>query len=163
LSSQYPHIYNGLGDRLQSVENGTATTYHLDLAAGLTQVLDDGQHTYLYGNGRIGYSSEDMYYFLGDALGSVRAVVEGDGEAPVVMTRDYAPYGEVLAGQGTNPTPYGFTGEWTSIPIDFAYMIVRVIPVRTSGRCPYGNDTASYCVARTARPAFCSFCGAEQP
>jgi hypothetical protein len=43
------------------------TTYHLDLDAGLTQVLDDGQHTYLYGNGRIGYSSDDMYYFLGDA------------------------------------------------------------------------------------------------
>lgn len=67
----------------------------------------------LYGNGRIGYSNDDMYYFLGDALGSVRAVVQGDTDAPVVMTRDYAPYGEVLAGQGTNPTPYGFTGEWT--------------------------------------------------
>jgi RHS repeat-associated protein len=40
-------------------------------------------------------------------------VVQGDGDAPVMMTRDYAPYGEVLAGHGTNPTPYGFTGEWT--------------------------------------------------
>jgi len=32
---------------------GVTTTYTLDLAAGLTQVLADGTHTYLYGNGRI--------------------------------------------------------------------------------------------------------------
>jgi YD repeat-containing protein len=112
--------YNGLGDRLSQTANGVTTIYHLDLAAGLTQVLDEsapqgyGQHTYLYGNGRIGYSSDDIYYFLGDALGSVRAVVQGSEDAPVMMTRDYTPYGEVLAGQGTNSTPYGFTGEWTS-------------------------------------------------
>ncbi len=109
-SSSY--IYNGLGDRVQSAENGVTTTYHLDLAAGLTQVLDDGQHTYLYGNGRIGYSSDDMYYFLGDALGSVRAVVQGDADAPVTLTRDYTPYGEVLAQTGEDSSGYGFTGEW---------------------------------------------------
>jgi len=40
-------------------------------------------------------------------------VVQGSEDAPVMMTRDYAPYGEVLAGRGTNPTPYGYTGEWT--------------------------------------------------
>jgi len=46
---------------------------------------------------------------------SVRAVVQDSEDAPVMMTRDYAPYGEVLAGQGTNPTPYGYTGEWTDV------------------------------------------------
>ena len=41
--------YNGVGDRL--VQNGVQ--YTLDLNAGLTQVLDDGTNTYLYGLGRI--------------------------------------------------------------------------------------------------------------
>ncbi len=43
------YAYNGLGDRLQETVNGQTTTYLLDLAAGLTQVLSDGSNDYLYG------------------------------------------------------------------------------------------------------------------
>jgi hypothetical protein len=69
----YLYVYNGLGDRLQSVLNGTATTYSLDLNSGLTQVLADGTNTYTYGYNRIAQVSETQTgYFLGDALGSVR-------------------------------------------------------------------------------------------
>ena len=66
-----------------------------------------------------------MYYFLGDALGSVRAVVQDSEDAPVMMTRDYAPYGEVLAGQGTNPTPYGFTGEMFDAQTGLVFLRAR--------------------------------------
>jgi len=43
------YTYNGSGDRISSTANGITTNYTLDLAAGLTQVLQDNTYTYLYG------------------------------------------------------------------------------------------------------------------
>ena len=51
--SSIENRYNGLGDRLQQTVNGITTTYTLDLNTGLTQVLNDGTNTYIYGLGRI--------------------------------------------------------------------------------------------------------------
>lgn len=119
------YVYNGLGDRVSQTANGQTTTYHLDLASGLTQVLDDGQHTYLYGNGRIGYASDDIYYYLGDALGSVREIVQGDADGPVVMTRDYTPYGEVLSQTGEDQSRYGFTGEMFDAETGLVFLRAR--------------------------------------
>ena len=54
---------NGLGDRLSQFKNGVAT-----LNAGLTQVLQDGANTYLYGVNRIAQVAETQTgYFLPDA------------------------------------------------------------------------------------------------
>jgi YD repeat-containing protein len=39
----YAYAYNGLGDRLQQTVNGVASDYTLDIEAGLTQVLSDGE------------------------------------------------------------------------------------------------------------------------
>jgi RHS repeat-associated protein len=104
--------YNGMGDRLQQTVNGATSNYTLNLAGGLTQVLGDRTQTYLYGNGRIAqYTGTTPEYFMGDALGSVRQLVDGSGN--VVMATDYEPYGEVMSSAGTTNTAYGFTGEWT--------------------------------------------------
>ena len=46
--------FNGLGDRLSQTVNGYTTNYTLDIAAGLTHVLSDGENVYLYGAARIG-------------------------------------------------------------------------------------------------------------
>jgi YD repeat-containing protein len=54
----YQYVYNGLGDRLESILNGTATTYSLDLNAGLTQVLADGTNSYTYGYNRLAQVSD---------------------------------------------------------------------------------------------------------
>ena len=97
--------YNGLGDRLS--QNGV--NYTLDLNAGLTQVLDDGTNTYLYGNGRIAQTGNTTEYFLGDALGSVRQLVNGNAE--VTLTKSYDPYGDTIASNGSGQSVYGFTGE----------------------------------------------------
>jgi hypothetical protein len=67
------YAYNGLGDRLQQTVNSVTSQYTLDLNTGLTQVLEDGTNTYLYGVSRIAqYDASSPQYFLGDALGSVR-------------------------------------------------------------------------------------------
>jgi hypothetical protein len=62
-----------------SVKNQSQMTqYTMDLKAGLTQVLQDGTNTCLYGADRIAqYGANDPEYYLGDALGSVRPFVDG--------------------------------------------------------------------------------------
>jgi RHS repeat-associated protein len=106
------YAYNGLGDRLQQTVNSVPESYTLDLVGGLTQVLTEGTHTYLYGNGRIAqYTETTPEYFLGDALGSARQLVDASGN--VVLAKEYGPYGEVLDSTGSGSSSYGYTGEWT--------------------------------------------------
>ena len=74
--------------------NGVTTHFTLDLNAGLSQVLSDGTNTYLYGVGRIAQESTNgVQYFMADALGSVRQLVDANGS--VQTAKGYEPYGEV--------------------------------------------------------------------
>jgi RHS repeat-associated protein len=113
-SSIVSFTYNGLGDRLTETIDGATTVFLLDLNTGLTQVLAEGTHIYLYGVGRIAQvnpeGTEGPVYFLGDALGSVRLLTDGDGI--VVLAQSYEPYGSVLNTAGEDVTTFGFTGEW---------------------------------------------------
>ncbi len=111
-SSVVNYSYNGLGDRVRQTSGGATTNYAIDLAGGLTQALADGTNVYLYGNGRIAqYQGAQAGYFLGDALGSVRQSVDGNGN--VTLVKRYEPYGELLDGAGSGATSYGFANEWT--------------------------------------------------
>ncbi|MCL4561763.1 MAG: hypothetical protein M1281_14290, partial [Chloroflexi bacterium] len=122
LSASY--LYNGVGDRVRETVNGTNTTFTLDQAGGLTQVLADGTDTYLYGNGRIAQAStEDTQYFLGDALGSVRQLADSTGE--VVLGKSYDPFGEELYSQGEATSSYAFTGEWMDSYSNLLYLRAR--------------------------------------
>ncbi len=117
------YSYNGLGDRVQQTSGGVTTNYAIDLAGGLTQVLADGQRTYLYGNGRVAqYGAGSVDYFLGDALGSVRQLVDGSGN--VTLVKRYEPYGEEIAHEGTASSIYGYTGEITD-PTGLVYLRAR--------------------------------------
>ncbi len=105
---------NGLGDRLQQNANSATTTYTVDIAGGLTQVLSDGTNTYLYGVDRI-YQQHDSLteYYLADALGSVRQLTDSTGD--VVLARAYDPYGNLVESNAYAgvTTAYGYTGEVT--------------------------------------------------
>ena len=80
-NNSYTFAYSVLGDRLQQTVVGENTNYTLDLNAGLTQVLDDGTDTYLYGVDRIAQAdAANTDDFLGDALGSVRQLADENGE-----------------------------------------------------------------------------------
>jgi len=112
------YAYNGLGDRL--IQNGV--NYTLDLNAGLTQVLNDGTNQYLYGLGRISQVNTTTEYFLGDALGSVRQLTNGQGE--ITLANAYEPYGVLAQSTGSAQTSYGFTGEFTD-PSGMVYLRAR--------------------------------------
>ncbi len=90
------------------------TNYSLDQVSGLTQVLSDGTNTYLYGTGRLAqYNASGAEYFLDDALGSVRQLVDSSGT--VSMSKIYRPFGDALSSAGVSASNYGFTGEWTDV------------------------------------------------
>jgi len=120
-SSIYWH--SGLGDRVRQTANGVTTDYAIDLAGGLTQVLADNQHAYLYGNGRIAqHRAGGVDHFLGDDLGSVRQLVDGNGN--VTLTKNYQPYGGLMDSAGSGAASYGFTGEITD-PTGLVYLRAR--------------------------------------
>jgi RHS repeat-associated protein len=84
----------------------------MDLNTGLTQALSDGTNDYIYGVGRIAQINTGTEYFLGDALGSVRQLVNAGGV--VTYSRAYDPYGVAASTGGSSQTSYGYTGEFTS-------------------------------------------------
>lgn len=85
----------------------------MDLNTGLTQALNDGTYTYLYGSGRVAQLNTDTLmtdYFLGDALGSARQLTDSNGA--VTLSNAYDPYGTVAQSAGAGQSRYGYTGEY---------------------------------------------------
>ncbi len=94
----------------------------------LPQVLSEsapqgyGTNTYLYGLGRIAQQNAGgSEYFLADALGSVRQLVDASGT--IAGTQSFDPYGNLLDSSSTL-TSYGFAGEWTD-GTDLQYLRAR--------------------------------------
>jgi RHS repeat-associated protein len=107
----YSLAYNGFGDRLHQTINGASTSYTLDLAGRLTQVIADEERVYLYGLNRIGQQGfNNWQYFLDDALNSVRQLSDQSGQ--IVFASAYEPFGSQLSSSGPDLTPYNYTGEW---------------------------------------------------
>lgn len=120
-TSSIVYAYSGLGDRLKQIADGVTTDYTLDINTGLTQVLQDGKQTYLYGNPSAGsgqatrisqIAETQTGYFLPDALGSMRQMT--DSSADLTLARAYDPYGNVVSSSGAGETVYGYTGEQQS-------------------------------------------------
>ena len=106
----YTFAYSGLGDRLRQTMNGMPTSYTLDLAAGLTEVLYDGANAYFYGAGRIGEEQPGGWaYHLGDALGSVRQLA--GTSAHVTLARGFEPFGDPLASLGAGTSIFQFASQ----------------------------------------------------
>ncbi len=121
------YTYNGDDVRVASAADGTVTRYVQD-TIGLPQVLAEttGGATvlYLYGVSRLAQvRGNDAEWFLGDALGSVRQLVDEDGA--IVLSRDYDPYGQMVSADGTGSSGYGFTGEQFDRYTQFVFLRAR--------------------------------------
>jgi len=120
----FSYAYNGLGDRVSQTVNEVTTEYVLDIHSSLTQVLQDGMNTYLYGVNRMAQVVETQTgYFLPDALGSVRQIADDSGL--VTLGQSFTPFGEVLETYGSAQTDYAFTGEMYDPLIGFIYLRIR--------------------------------------
>ena len=89
----------------------------IGLAQVLVEITGTERITYAYGLARL-WQAEDgnTEWYLGDALGSVRQLVDADGD--VVLRRDYSPYGQVVTETGTSSTGYAYTGEQVDASLD---------------------------------------------
>jgi RHS repeat-associated protein len=104
------YTYDGDGNRVAATVNGQASSFDLDLAAGLPTLLSDGTRRYLPGDPSAGYEEGGAWHTaLADALGSPLGFVAGG--TPSALTR-YDPYGNLRAGSA-DPGQIGFTGEPT--------------------------------------------------
>ena len=151
----YGFSYNGNGDRLTQTVDGTVTRYTLDLEAALTQVLSDGSNANLYGVNRLAQvSSSETDYFLGDALGSVRQLVDTSGV--VRLAKNYEPYGSAMQSQGSKNSTYGYSGEaadasgLTYLRARFysSYLSQFIQPDAWSSRVDNYNNLSLYAFAR---------------
>ncbi len=112
------YAYNGLGQRVQQTVSGVVTDYLLDTQPGLAKVIaaTTGANTerFVHERGLLSQqdSNGDWQWMVTDGLGSVRGVVDGAGFDPAYSVR-YTPYGQPWSEQGTEQTPFGFTGEPT--------------------------------------------------
>ena len=118
-------------DRVSQTVNGVTTNYVLDSASALTQVLQDGTNSYIYGVDRIAQMNGTIpEYFLTDGLGSVRQLVDSNGA--VLLAKNYDPYGTETGFIGSGLSSYGFTGEMTD-PTGLIYLRARYL-APTDGR-----------------------------
>jgi RHS repeat-associated protein len=109
------YAYLGDGGRISMTVGGETTTYTLDLASLLVQVLvahkSAGQRvsTYLYGVSRVGEEQPEGWLYHANDYHSVRQLVDNAGN--VKLAQGYQPYGQVLWREGTASSMFGFTGE----------------------------------------------------
>jgi RHS repeat-associated protein len=113
-------VYTYNGDGLLMSRN--TTRYVWDQAAGLPQMLSDGNTLYFPGVGQWS-STAGWAYELRDGLGSVRQL--SDAQGAIVQSYTYAPFGELLAAQGTRPSALQYTGEQKDVDTGLVYLRAR--------------------------------------
>jgi len=124
--------YDGDGNRLARIVNGTLTTHTLNVGLPLPEVLvehDDGGTTrYLHLPHSIATDAGTAWtYSAVDGLGSVRQQLDDSGQ--VVSVDSYRPFGSPLEGDGG--APYGYTGEWWEVEAGLLFLRARYLQPRT--------------------------------
>jgi RHS repeat-associated protein len=135
--STMSYVYNGDGVRVAQIVDGLRTDYVQDIASPLPQVLSARQggtmSQYLQGLGLIGEqqgnSPTAWQYHLPDALGSVRQIVDVQGN--VTLGREYDPFGGLITDAGSASTNYGFAGEEQDPNTEQIYLRARTYAPNT--------------------------------
>ena len=109
----YDYTIDAEGYRVKKTGGGS-TVYYIRGAGGSVLATYDAAGdltaTYVYAGGErlARVAGGAVSYYLKDHLGSTRTLLSSTGTA--TATYDYWPYGEVLATEGTDATPFRFTG-----------------------------------------------------
>jgi len=101
--------------------DGIVTAFTWDWAAGVPEILSDGDALYLVGHETLGQFADGAWtYYLPDALGSVRQATDGAGA--VVSSREWSPYGVEAGGAQVG---LGYTGECFDGNVGMVYLRAR--------------------------------------
>gem|GEM_PF-5978362 len=108
---------------MAQVTDGVTTTFTLDVAGGLPEVIytsDNEVFLHLPGVIVTESSTGETRYLLSDGLGSIRHAVDESGS--VVTYSEFDPYGNPIQ-HGSEP--YGYTGEWWGSYIELLHLRAR--------------------------------------
>ncbi|MBA3532295.1 MAG: SBBP repeat-containing protein [Ardenticatenales bacterium] len=110
------YVYDGAGNRVSQTVGGVTTHYVLDVAGALPEVIaatgSSTTHYVQIGGQILGQMDSGTWgYVLPDHLGSVRQLADGSGD--VMLTQQYAPFGETMDEAGPASSVFGFAGEQT--------------------------------------------------
>ncbi len=128
--------YTGDGARLKQVVNSVVTTYTQDLAASLPVVLQaktgvtTTKYLYTLGTRPLAQNTTAWEYLLPDALGSVRQIVDANGN--VTLVKSYEPYGSVLTSTGTASSIFGYSDEVADTYIKLVFLRTRYYSPETA-------------------------------
>jgi RHS repeat-associated protein/uncharacterized repeat protein (TIGR01451 family) len=121
--------YDGLGNRVAQTVDGVETSYVLDVAGGLPEVIvatTDGASTYYVQVGGQILAQEEAgawAYVLPDHLGSVRQLADADGQ--VTLAQSFDPFGVLLEANGSGASEFGYTGEWWGSYMELLFLRAR--------------------------------------
>ncbi len=109
-------VYDGLGNRVVTTENGN-TSYHVVDPLGLGDLVGTYDESgildarYIHGSGLIGIQTGigDRYFHTYDKMGNVQQLTADDGS--VVNSYAYLPFGGTILDEETIANPFGFVGE----------------------------------------------------
>jgi RHS repeat-associated protein len=144
------YVYNGDGLRTAQAIGGTTSNLTWDNST-VPLLLTDEKNSYVYGpNGlpveQINAAGE-IVYLHHDQQGSTRMLTSSTGASKRRIT--YDAYGNVIGSTGTQTTPLGYNGQYTSADTGLIYLRARVYdpqtaqfltrdPIEAISRAPYG-------------------------
>ena len=118
------YAYNGDGLRMKKTISGSAEAFVWDVAEGLPLLLKDGSTSYVTGPGGLPLeqvtSSNTVYYYSQDQLGSTRLTTDALGA--VADTYTFDAYGNVTASTGAVSNPLKFGGQYQDSETGFYYL-----------------------------------------
>ena len=116
IGTSYGFTYNGAGDRIRVVRNGTETRYVYDASGNLIAEADANnviQSYYIYGAGLLAMvtASNDLYCYHFDATGNTVALT--NGSKAIVNKYAYTPFGTISSSSLENiHQPFTFVGQF---------------------------------------------------
>jgi RHS repeat-associated protein len=121
------YAYDGDGLRASVTGDGAQTDSWDNATSDLPLLLSDGTDDYVYGPGgqvveQVDRASGTAAYLQHDRIGSVRTLTDQAGT--IAGSDSYDSYGVLLAHDGGESTPFGYTGQYTE-PSGLIYLRAR--------------------------------------
>lgn len=127
-SSTISYSSNGDGLRQSRTDAGATSQFTWDNAGTLSLLLNDGEHSYIYGPSsapveQISNKTGTTEYLFGDVVGSTRLITDETGV--VIGSNTYDDYGKLTQHTGTGQSNMGYTGNWTDAATNLVYLRAR--------------------------------------